>query len=195
MLLIKVWVSQNLSHSNFLKLPRVQNEAMGFVLGEEEWRLSKVIAKVNAMQNPTIPLHDAVKERNGCRLARGKSWIGQEEQPFQSHWAHESMGLGNLSSTPTTRLFYHKTWANTKWLAGKNQEYKRSKKQTASHIASWSTRMTQSRRTSLVGVYQSSRTEELYKKTVANREAWPPVTYQDIGYHGLPDWHIDHSCH
>ena len=35
------------------------------------------------MQNPKNPLHYAVKEEKGCRLARGKSWIGQAEQSVQ----------------------------------------------------------------------------------------------------------------
>ena len=35
------------------------------------------------MQNPKNPLHDAVKEEKGCRLARGKSWMGQAEQWIQ----------------------------------------------------------------------------------------------------------------
>ena len=32
------------------------------------------------MHNPKNPLHDAVKEEKGCRVARGKSWVGQAEQ-------------------------------------------------------------------------------------------------------------------
>ena len=35
------------------------------------------------MQNPNNPLRDAVKEDKGCRLARGKSWMGQAEQSIQ----------------------------------------------------------------------------------------------------------------
>ena len=37
-------------------------------------------AYLNAMQNPKNPLHDAVKKETVCRLARGKSWMGQAEQ-------------------------------------------------------------------------------------------------------------------
>ena len=33
--------------------------------------------------SPKNPLHDAVKEEKGCRLARGKSWMGQAEQSIQ----------------------------------------------------------------------------------------------------------------
>ena len=35
------------------------------------------------MQNPKNPHHDAVKEEKGCRLAIGKSWMGQAEQSIQ----------------------------------------------------------------------------------------------------------------
>ena len=35
------------------------------------------------IQNPKNPLHDAVKEEKGCRLARGKSWTGQIEKSIQ----------------------------------------------------------------------------------------------------------------
>ena len=34
---------------------------------------------INVMQTPKNPL-DAVKEENGCRLARGKSWMDKAEQ-------------------------------------------------------------------------------------------------------------------
>ena len=35
------------------------------------------------MLNPKIPLHDAVKEEKGCRVARGKSWMDQAERLIQ----------------------------------------------------------------------------------------------------------------
>ena len=40
-------------------------------------------AYLSAMQNPKNRLHDAVKEEKACRLARGKSWMGQAEQSIQ----------------------------------------------------------------------------------------------------------------
>ena len=46
-------------------------------------KVNQVKAYCNAMQNPKNPLNDAVKEENGCRLARGKSWMGQAEQSIQ----------------------------------------------------------------------------------------------------------------
>ena len=90
-----------LSQSNLLKLDRVQNEAMRIILGtndtpietmcylldlpsmETRRNLELVKAYLSVMQNPKNPLHDAVKEEKGCRLARGKSWIGQTEQSIQ----------------------------------------------------------------------------------------------------------------
>ena len=91
-----------LSQSNLLKLDRVQNEAMRVILGttkdtpietmrylldlpsmETRLKVDQVKAYLNAMQNPKNPLHDAVKEEKGCRLARGKSWMGQAEQSIQ----------------------------------------------------------------------------------------------------------------
>ena len=94
-----VWVSQvtTLSQSNLLKLHRAQNGAMRAILGttkdtpieamryllglpskEARHNGEQVKAHLNAMKNPKNPLHDGVKE--GCRLARGKSWMGPVEQ-------------------------------------------------------------------------------------------------------------------
>ena len=80
-----------LSQSNLLRLDWVQNEAMGVILGttkdtpietmrylldlpsiETRHKVVQVKAYLSAMQNPKNPLHDAVKEEKGCRLARGK---------------------------------------------------------------------------------------------------------------------------
>ena len=90
-----------LSQSNLPKLDRVQNEAMRVVLGTTKdtpvrpcatywtchsWKQDKMEqakAYLDAMQNPKNPLHDAVKEEKGCRLARGKSWMGQVDQSNQ----------------------------------------------------------------------------------------------------------------
>ena len=47
---------------------------------EARQKMDQFKAYLNAMQNPKIPLHDAVKKEKGCRLARGKSWMGQAEQ-------------------------------------------------------------------------------------------------------------------
>ena len=96
-----VWVSQP-CQSNLLKLVhgRVQNEAMShsgnsktsieamrYVLDlpsmETRHKVEQVQAYLNAMQNSTNPLHDAVKDEKRCRLARGKSWMGQAEQSIQ----------------------------------------------------------------------------------------------------------------
>ena len=87
-----------LSQPKLLKLDRVQNEAVRVILGttkdtpigamrclldlpsiETRHKVEQVKA-CYAMQNPKNPLHDAVKEEKGCRMARGKSWMGQAEQ-------------------------------------------------------------------------------------------------------------------
>ena len=34
----------------------------------------------SAVENPYNPLHEAVKDTKGCRLGRGKSWMGQTEE-------------------------------------------------------------------------------------------------------------------
>ena len=88
-----------LSQSNLLKVDRVQNETMRTILVktkdtpiktmrypldltsvEARHKVEQTKAYLNAMQNRKNPLHDAVKEEKGCRLARGKSWMGQVEQ-------------------------------------------------------------------------------------------------------------------
>ena len=47
---------------------------------ETRHKVEQVKAYLTAMQNPKNPLRDSVKEENGCRLTRGKSWMGQTEQ-------------------------------------------------------------------------------------------------------------------
>ena len=47
-------------------------------------KVEQVKAYLYAIQNSQeYPLHYAVKEEKGCRLARGKLWMGQEEQSIQ----------------------------------------------------------------------------------------------------------------
>ena len=50
---------------------------------ETRYKVEQAKAYLNAMQNPRIPLHDAVKEEKGCRLARFKSLMSQAEQSIQ----------------------------------------------------------------------------------------------------------------
>ena len=91
-----------LSQSNLQKLDRVQNEGTRVILGttkdtpieamrylldlpsmETRHKVEQVKAYLSEMQNSKNPLHDAVKEEKGYRLARGKSWMGQAEQSIQ----------------------------------------------------------------------------------------------------------------
>ena len=50
---------------------------------ETTHKVEQVKAYLNTMQNLKNPLHDAVKEDKGCRLARDTSWMGQAEQSIQ----------------------------------------------------------------------------------------------------------------
>ena len=94
-----------LSRSILLKLDSVQNDATRVILGttkdtpneathyllnlpsmETRHKVDQVKAYLNAMQNPKNPLHDTVKDENGCMLARGKSWMGQAELLIQHVW-------------------------------------------------------------------------------------------------------------
>ena len=58
---------------------------MRYLLGlpkmETKQKMDRVKAYLNAMQNPKNPLHDAVTEEKGCRLATGKSCTHQAERP------------------------------------------------------------------------------------------------------------------
>ena len=82
-----------LSQYQLLKLDGVRNETMRVVLGTTEdtpievtrirRKVEQVKVYLSAMQNPKNPLHDAAKDEKECRLARGKSWIGQVEQSIQ----------------------------------------------------------------------------------------------------------------
>ena len=46
-------------------------------------KIEQVKAYFRALENPQIPLHEAIKESRGSRLARGKSWMGQAEDTIQ----------------------------------------------------------------------------------------------------------------
>ena len=42
-------------------------------------KVEQVKAYVSAVENPHNPLHEAVKNTKGCRLGRGRSWMGQAD--------------------------------------------------------------------------------------------------------------------
>ena len=42
-------------------------------------KLEQVKAHFSPVKNPHNPLHEAIKDTQGCRLGRGKSWMGQAE--------------------------------------------------------------------------------------------------------------------
>ena len=87
-----------MAQTDLLKLHRVQSEAMRVIIGTtkdtptETMRFmldipplqttqkgEQVKAYYSAVGNPHNPLHEAVKDTKGCRLGRGKSWMGQAE--------------------------------------------------------------------------------------------------------------------
>ena len=42
-------------------------------------KMERVNVSFSAVEHPHNPLHEAVKDTQGCRLERGKSWMGQAE--------------------------------------------------------------------------------------------------------------------
>ena len=132
--LTKLWWKKRLfdlkAMSNVLNLERVQNEATRVILGiskdtpieavrylpdlpamEARHKVDQVITYLSAMQDPKNPLSDAVRKENRCRVAKGKSWMGQAKQSIQNvcgllelkhirDWKKKR----HLSSRPTTRL-------------------------------------------------------------------------------------------
>ena len=59
-------------------------ETMRFMLDllpvrQTKQKMEQVKAYFSAVENPHNPLHEAVKDTNGCRLGRVKSWMGQAE--------------------------------------------------------------------------------------------------------------------
>ncbi|NQZ78185.1 MAG: endonuclease/exonuclease/phosphatase family protein, partial [Ekhidna sp.] len=91
-----------LSQTTILKLERIQNEAMRLILGttkdtpietmrylldlpsmQARHKIEQVKAYFRALENPKNPLHEAVKDTKGNRLARGKSWMGQAEDTIR----------------------------------------------------------------------------------------------------------------
>ena len=83
-----------MAQTNLLNLDRVQNEAMRVILGttsdtpietmrfmhpplQTTQKIEQVKAYFSAVGNPHNPIHETVKDTKGCRLGRGKSWVGQ----------------------------------------------------------------------------------------------------------------------
>jgi len=46
---------------------------------ETRQKVEQVKAYFSAVENPNNPLHEAVKDTEGCRMGRDKSWMGQAE--------------------------------------------------------------------------------------------------------------------
>ena len=112
---------------------------------ETRHKVEQVKAYLNAMQNPKNPLHNAVKEEKGCRLARGKSWMGQAEQSIQRVCSlTELKQVRDWEKRPVEFKPYYKTLLSeslsthcSEWPSGKPmRKYKCLSKPTASHMTS-----------------------------------------------------------
>ena len=92
-----------MAHTDLLKLHRVQNETMRGILGSTKdtptetmrfmldlpplkttQKVEQVKAYFGAVGNHHNPLHEAVKDTKGCRLGRGKSWMGTQYCKYAS---------------------------------------------------------------------------------------------------------------
>ena len=84
-----------MSQTNLLKLDRAQNDEMRIILGtakdtpietmrlmldlpqmQTRQKVEQVKAYFSAVENLHNPLNEAMKDTKGCRLGRGKSWMG-----------------------------------------------------------------------------------------------------------------------
>ena len=89
-----------MAQTNLLNLDRVQNEAIRVILGNTKdtlietmkfmldllplqirQKVQQIKAYFSAVRNPHNPLHQAVKDTNGCRLGRvSLEWVKQRTQ-------------------------------------------------------------------------------------------------------------------
>ena len=106
------------------------------------------VEQVKAHLNAKNPLHDAAKEENEFRLARGKSWMGGIEQLIQH-------------VCDLTELKQVKDWE--KYLVKFKLYYETATREPRHALPSQGT--------SLVGGSQSSRMERLYTETVEPTES------------------------
>ena len=61
--------------------------------------MEQVKAYFSAMENSHNPLHEAVKDTEGCRLGRGKSWMGPAQDSILQVWqltAQANQGVGKV---------------------------------------------------------------------------------------------------
>ena len=129
-----------MAQTNLLKLDRVQNKAMQVILRttkdtpiETRWfmldlppiqtrqKVEQVKAYFSAVRNPRNPLHEAVKDTKGCRLGRGKYWMGQAEDSISTasmpaDRAQENQRVGKGTQTDSgvsTKHSFLNTWEST----------------------------------------------------------------------------------
>ena len=112
------WSAPRMSASKLLDLSSM----------ETRHKVEQVKAYLNAMHNPKNALHDAVKEEKGCRLAKGKSWMGQAEQSIKHVCSlAELKQVRDWEKRPAEFKHYYKTLLSKnlgthcrEWPAGKN---------------------------------------------------------------------------
>ena len=72
---------------SFLEQQDTSIEAIHYLPGlasmESRDKVQQIKAHLNVMQNPKNLIYNDVKGEKGCRLARGKLWMGQAEQSIQ----------------------------------------------------------------------------------------------------------------
>ena len=82
-------------------------------------KVQQIKAYFSAVRNPHNPLHQAVKDPKGCRLGRGKSWIGQvldgssrrlNIASMSADRAQANQGLGEVPKPRTGRGTQTKDW-------------------------------------------------------------------------------------
>jgi len=131
-------------------------------------QVEQVKAHVSTVENPHNPLHEAVKDTEGCRMGRDKSWMGQAEDSI-------------LQVCQLTELKQTKEWESypnrfrhlyeillPECPAGKTVrgQASHSRKQQTVRPYSISKLMAQSPKTSQDGASLSSKVRLPYKKTV-----------------------------
>ena len=81
-------------------------------------KVEQVKSDLNAVENPHNPLHEALKDSNGCRLVRGKSWMVQAKdsilQTCQLTELKQGVGKGTqIDSGVSMKHSCRTKWGNT----------------------------------------------------------------------------------
>ena len=96
-------------------------ETMRFMLDRPSMQTRQKVQQVkgyfSAVGNPHNPLHQAVKDPKGCRLGRGKSWMGQADDSILQVCQLTEQGLGKvpkpIPASQRDALSFQNTWEIT----------------------------------------------------------------------------------